>query len=170
MALSIGHPKAMAPHSSTLAWKIPRIEEPGRLQSMGSLRVGHDWATSLSLFTFMQWEENPRDGGTAEPGGLPSQGSHRVRRDWSDLAAAAAASSLHNCRLLPKPKEAIVFMDPRLLITMASLKYVVDIARLRLSYIMSYCTHGTTWSEKCNIPVQSRGGEVKLLSGTLFFL
>ena len=47
--------KAMAPHSSTLAWKIPWTEEPGRLQSMRSLRVGHDWATSLSLFTFMHW-------------------------------------------------------------------------------------------------------------------
>ena len=47
--------KAMAPHSSTLAWKIPWAEEPGRLQSMGSLRVGYDWATSLSLFTFMHW-------------------------------------------------------------------------------------------------------------------
>ena len=45
----------MAPHSSTLAWKIPWMEEPGRLQSMESLRVGHDWATSLSLFTFMHW-------------------------------------------------------------------------------------------------------------------
>ena len=45
----------MAPHSSTLAWKIPWMEEPGRLQSMGSLRVGHYWATSLSLFTFMHW-------------------------------------------------------------------------------------------------------------------
>ena len=45
----------MAPHSSTLAWKIPWTEEPGGLQSMGSLRVGHDWATSLSLFTFMHW-------------------------------------------------------------------------------------------------------------------
>ena len=45
----------MAPHSSTLAWKIPWTEEPGRLQSMGSLRVGHDWATSLSLFTYMHW-------------------------------------------------------------------------------------------------------------------
>ena len=41
--------------SSSLAWKIPWTEEPGRLQSMGSLRVGHDWATSLSLFTFMHW-------------------------------------------------------------------------------------------------------------------
>ena len=47
--------KTMAPHSSTLAWKIPRTEEPGRLQSMGSLRVGHDWATSLSLFTSIHW-------------------------------------------------------------------------------------------------------------------
>ena len=66
--------KAMASHSSTLAWKIPWTEEPGRLQSMGSLRVGHDWATSLSLFTCMHWRrkwqptpvfclENPRDKG-----------------------------------------------------------------------------------------------------------
>ena len=47
--------KAMAPHSSTVAWKIPWMEEPGRLQSMGSLRVRHDWATSLWLFTFMHW-------------------------------------------------------------------------------------------------------------------
>ena len=47
--------KAMAPHSSTLAWKIPWTEKPGRLQSMRSLRVGHDWATSLWLFTFMHW-------------------------------------------------------------------------------------------------------------------
>ena len=43
----------MAPHSSTLAWKIPWTEEPGRLQSMGSRRVGHDLETSL--FTFMHW-------------------------------------------------------------------------------------------------------------------
>ena len=47
--------KAMAPHSSNLAWKILWTEEPIRLQSMGPLRVGHDWATSLSLFTFMHW-------------------------------------------------------------------------------------------------------------------
>ena len=45
----------MAPHSSTLAWKILWTEEPGRLQSMGSLRVGHEGAASLSLFTFMHW-------------------------------------------------------------------------------------------------------------------
>ena len=47
--------KAMAPHSSTLAWQIPWTEEPGRLQSMGSLGVRQDWATSLSFFSFMHW-------------------------------------------------------------------------------------------------------------------
>ena len=47
--------KAMAPHSSTLAWKLPWTEEPGSLQSMGSLRVGHDWVTSLLPSTFMHW-------------------------------------------------------------------------------------------------------------------
>ena len=47
--------KAMGTHSSTLAWKIPWMEEPDGLQSMGSLKVGHDWVTSLSLFTFMHW-------------------------------------------------------------------------------------------------------------------
>ena len=96
--------KAMAPYSSTLAWKIPWTEEPGRLQSMGSLLVRHDWATSLSLFTFTQWrrkwQPTPasvlawRIPGTAEPGGLPSMGTHRVGHDWSYLAAAAAESSL----------------------------------------------------------------------------
>ena len=52
---SLSLEKETAPHSSTHAWKIPWTEEPGRLQSMGSLRVGHDWGTSLSLFTFMHW-------------------------------------------------------------------------------------------------------------------
>ena len=74
----------MATHSSTLAWKIPWKEEPGRGQSMGSQRVGHDSATSLSLFTFMHWRRKwqPtlawRIPGMGEPGGLPSMGSHRV--------------------------------------------------------------------------------------------
>ena len=62
--------KAMASHSSTLAWKIPWTEEPGRLHSKGLWRVRHDWVTSLSLFTFMHngsplqcsCLENPRDG------------------------------------------------------------------------------------------------------------
>ena len=92
--------KAIAPHSSTLAWKIPWMEEAGRLQSMRSLRVGHDWTTSLSIFTFqfhalekemathssvLAW----RIPGTRETGGLLSLGLCRVGHDWSDLAAAA---------------------------------------------------------------------------------
>ena len=87
----------MAPHSSTLAWEIPWTEEPGRLQSMGSWRVGLDWATSLSLFTFMHWGRKwqptpvllPGESQGQEPGGLPSMGLHRVRHNWRDLAAAA---------------------------------------------------------------------------------
>ena len=55
--------KVMATHSSTLAWSIPWTKEPGGLQSMRSQRVGHDWATSLSLFTFMhqrrKWQPTP---------------------------------------------------------------------------------------------------------------
>ena len=90
----------MAPHSSILTWKIPWTEEPDRLQSMGSLRVRHDWATSLSLFTFMHWRRKwqPthvltwRIPDTRKPGGLLSMGLHRVGHDWSDLTAACRAT------------------------------------------------------------------------------
>ena len=67
--------KAMAPHSSTLAWKIPWTEEPGRLQSMGSWRVGHDWANSLSLFTFMHWRRKWQPIPVLLPGESQGQGS-----------------------------------------------------------------------------------------------
>ena len=90
--------KAMATHSSTLSWEIPWMEEPGRLQSMGLRRVGQDWATSLSLFTFMHWRRKwqpspvflPAECWGWEPGGLLSMGSHRVGHNWRDLAAVAA--------------------------------------------------------------------------------
>ena len=105
MTIFISVEKAMAPHSSTLAWEIPWMEEPGRLQSMGLQRVGHHWATSLSLFTFLHWRKKwqptpvclPGEYQGREPGGPLSMGSHRVRHDWCDLAAAAAFSfqSLH---------------------------------------------------------------------------
>ena len=92
--------KVMAPHSSTLTWKIPWTEEPGRLQSMGSRRVGHDFTFTFT-FHFHALEKEMathssvlawRIPGMGEPGGLPSMGSHWVRHDWSDLAAAAAAA------------------------------------------------------------------------------
>ena len=85
----------MAPHSITPAWKIPWMEEPGRLQSMGSLRVGHDWVTSLSLFTFMHWKRKWQPTPVFLPGESQGRGSlvacrlwgsHRVRHNWSDLA------------------------------------------------------------------------------------
>ena len=91
--------KAMATYSSTLDWKIPWMEEPGGLQSMGLRRVGHDWVTSLLLFTFMhlrrKWQLTP----VFLPGEsqqrwswwAPSMGSYRVGHNWSNLAAAAAS-------------------------------------------------------------------------------
>ena len=74
--------KAMAPHSSTLAWKIPWMEEPGRLQSMGSLRVKHDWATSLSLFTFMHWRRKWQPTPVFLPGEPQGWGSQMGCRLW----------------------------------------------------------------------------------------
>ena len=82
--------KAMAPHSSTLAWKIPWMEEPGRLQSMGSLRVGHLLSDFTFTFHFHALEKEMathssvlarRIPGMREPCGLPSMGSHRVGHD-----------------------------------------------------------------------------------------
>ena len=74
----------MAPHSSTLAWKIPWAKEAGRLQSIWSLRVGHDFTFTFHFHALekemaihssvLAW----RIPGTAEPSGLPSMGSHRA--------------------------------------------------------------------------------------------
>ena len=72
----------MAPHSSTLAWKVPWIEEPGRPQSMGSLRVGHDWATSLSLFTFTHWRRKWQPTPVFLPGESQGWGSLVGFRLW----------------------------------------------------------------------------------------
>ena len=90
----------MAPNSSTIAWKIPWMEEPHGLQSMGSL--SRMWLNDFTFtFRFHALEKEMatlssdlawRIPGTGEPGGLPSMGSHRVGQDWSDLVAAAAAA------------------------------------------------------------------------------
>ena len=61
--------------TSTLAWKIPWTEEPGRLQSMGSLRVAHDGATSRSIFTFMHWRRKWQPTPVFLPGGSQEWGS-----------------------------------------------------------------------------------------------
>ena len=81
--------KAMAPHSSTLAWKIPWTEEPDRLQSMGSLRVGHNWATSLSLFTFMHWRRQWQP----TPVFLPGESQGRGSRLWGHTESDTTEST-----------------------------------------------------------------------------
>ena len=104
--------KAMSPHSSTLASKIPWTEEPGRLQSMGSLRIKHDWVTSLSLFTLMHWRRKCQPTPVFLPGESQgrgslvgciciseSMGSHRVGHDWSNLAAAGGGGQSNELAL-----------------------------------------------------------------------
>ena len=72
----------MATHSSTLAWKIPWTVEPGRLHSMGSLRVWHYWVTSLSFFTFMRWRRKWQPTPVFLPGESQGRGSLVGFRLW----------------------------------------------------------------------------------------
>ena len=93
MVSSLVMEKAVATHSSTLAWKITWTEEPGRLQSMESLRVGHDWETSLSFFTFMFWRRKWQPTPVFLPGESQGWGSLVGCRLWgrteSDTTEAA---------------------------------------------------------------------------------
>ena len=89
----------MAPHSSTLAWKIPWMEEPGRLQSMGSLRVRRDWATSLSLFTFMHWRRKWQPTPVFLPGESQGRGSPVNPRDGGAWWAAVYEVAQSRTRL-----------------------------------------------------------------------
>jgi len=97
--------KAMATHSSTLAWKIPWTEEPGGLQSMGSRRVGYDWVTSLWLFTFMHWRRKWQPTPVFLPGESQGRGSLLGCRLWghreSDMTEATAAAAARILRSLP---------------------------------------------------------------------
>ena len=72
----------MAPYSNTLAWKIPWTEEPGGPQSMGSLRVRQDSATSFSLFTFMHWRRKWQPTPVFLPGESQGLGSLVGCRPW----------------------------------------------------------------------------------------
>ena len=105
--------KAMAPHSNVLAWKIPWTEEPGGLQSMGLLRVGHNWVTSLSLFTFMHWRRKWQP----TPGFLPreSQGwgswsaaIYGVARSQTQLKRLSSSSSNKKCYFTDTPGGPVV--------------------------------------------------------------
>ena len=101
----------MAPHSSTLAWKIPWTEEPGGLQSMGSWTVGHDWATSLSLFTFMHWRRKWQPTPVFLPGESQGHGSLVGCCLWgrteSDMTKATQQQRLV-IAFLPKSKRRLI--------------------------------------------------------------
>ena len=89
----------MASHSSTLAWKIPWMEEPSRLQSMGSLRVGHDWGTSLSLLTFTHWRRKWQPTPVFLSGESQGRGTwwaavYRVTQSWTRLKWLSSSSSI----------------------------------------------------------------------------
>ena len=80
----------LATHSSALAWKIPWMEEPGGLKSMGSPGVGHNWATSLSLFTFMHWRRKWQPTPVFLPGESQGRGAwwaavYGVALSWTRL-------------------------------------------------------------------------------------
>ena len=94
LVLLVSYPeKAMAPHSSTLAWKIPWMEEPGRLQSMGSRRVGHNWMTSLSLFTFLHWRRKWQPTPVFLPGESQGWGSLVGFRLWGRTESDSTEAS-----------------------------------------------------------------------------
>ena len=143
----------MATHSSILAWRVPWMEDPGRLQSMGSLRVRHDWAASLSLFTFMHWRRKwqptpislPEDSAwTEEPGGLQSWG--RKELDTTERLTQGGKHSLpypvtsswqstldaqfpDNPLLFVETPEGCVFIPFRILLASSPLCLPVDICQ-----------------------------------------
>ena len=98
MGVTLNSEKAMATHSSTLAWKIPWTEKPGRLQSMESLGVEYDWATSLSLFTFMPWRRQWQPTPVFLPGESQDGGAWwatvcGVTQTWIRLKRLSSSSS-----------------------------------------------------------------------------
>jgi len=97
----------MAPHSSTLAWKIPWTEEPGRLQSMGSLRVGHDWVTSLSLFTFMHWRRKWQPTPVFLPGESQGRGNLVGCRLWGRRESDTTEATWHSIASLRKHRRSL---------------------------------------------------------------
>ena len=114
--------KAMAPHSSPLAWKIPWTGKPGRLQSMGFANSQTRLSDLTFTFHFPALEKEmathssvlarriPRMG---EPGGLPSMGSHRVGHDWSDLAAIYVNETI--CMVIcPSSRFKLILLWPKM--------------------------------------------------------
>ena len=108
----------MAPHSSTLAWKIPWAEEPGGLQSMGSRRVGHDWANSLPLFTFLHWRRKWQPTPVFLPGESQGRGSlvgavYGVAQSWTRLKRLSSSSGGRDWKNLMELRKGKRTSDPK---------------------------------------------------------
>ena len=150
----------MAPHFSTLAWKMPWMEEPGRLQSMGSLRAGHDWATSLSLFTFLHWRrngnplrcsclENPRDGGAwwAAVYGV-AQSRTRLKR----LSSNSSSSSSKLCvQYLSLETLIWLYRSFALLVCLSSGSETVTVSKKKATFAFPHCFSGSVLFQFWNI-------------------
>ena len=138
----------MATHSSTLAWKLPWTEEPGRLQSLGSQRIRHDWVTSLhSLHTLSLGKELATRSSilvwrvlwTEEPGGPRSMRSQSVRHDWSDWAHVQElpgprghVTALQNWVAVKLLCHVQLFVTPWTAACQASLSFIISWSLLKL--------------------------------------
>ena len=117
--------KAMATHSSTLAWKIPGTEAPGRLQSMESLGVGHDITNSLSLFTLMHWRRKWQPTPVFLPG--ESQGRESLvgcrlwgPQSWTQLKRLSSSSILVLASYLVRKKHNYIISKGKVSIKIVS--------------------------------------------------
>ena len=148
-SLNVSSKKAMAPHSSTLAWKIPWMEEPGRLQSMGSLRVRHNWATSPSLFMFMHWRRKWQPTPVFLPGESQGWGSLVGCGLWgrreSDTTEWLSSSSSVSYFSLKSPYCSIMFSGLQRKSNLLLL-YQIRNCLLRKAYYLLLKLHTRIWS------------------------
>ena len=176
MRISLGlwwaREKAMAPHSSTLAWKIPWMEEPRRLQSMGSLRVGQDWVSSLSLFTFMHWRRKWQPTPVFLPGESQGRGSLVGCRLWvaqSQTRLKRLSSSSSSSSMMGKGRAAHILLALSPWIPLASLikitsqlwhgKLEVMLMKLAQTFSITFFSpRGKTLPETCSRASWGRGG------------
>ena len=125
----------MAPHSSTLAWKIPWMEEPSRLQFMGSLRVGHNWATSLSLFTFIYWRRKWQPTPVFLPGESQGQGSLVGWRLWGCAESDTIEATQQQFYMCP------TFYSMHFLLNSLVNSYFCTFLKQQKDIISLYCFH-----------------------------